>query len=106
MRYRGGRGKKAPYETIMYRIPLPVKPAVEALSETYRASLEEDPSGDQLLSRVQDAISAQNNEEIDQLKKALKQHSQAIALLQEALTLNSDAGGAIKQQIRQALELL
>lgn len=34
--FKGGRGKKAPYETIMLRVPLPLKPLVLKLAEEYR----------------------------------------------------------------------
>lgn len=33
---KGGRGKKAPYETIMVRIPVELKSAVSLLSATYK----------------------------------------------------------------------
>lgn len=33
----GGRGKKAPYESVMVRCPLPIKTEVEALIARYRA---------------------------------------------------------------------
>jgi|GEM_PF-1755866 len=32
----GGRGKKAPYKTEHYRIPVPIKPLVQALAHQYR----------------------------------------------------------------------
>jgi hypothetical protein len=32
----GGRGKKAPYQTVQMRIPLPIKSEVEKLVEQYR----------------------------------------------------------------------
>ena len=32
----GGRGKKAPYQTTHLRVPVPLKPALEALIEAYR----------------------------------------------------------------------
>lgn len=38
--FKGGRGKKAPYETIMIRIPLPLKPSVLKLAEDYRREAE------------------------------------------------------------------
>ena len=34
--YKGGRGRKAPYKTIMIRIPAPIKPLVRVLSEGFR----------------------------------------------------------------------
>lgn len=33
----GGRGKRAPYETVQMRVPLPIKSEVEKLIEDYRA---------------------------------------------------------------------
>lgn len=35
----GGRGKKAPYETIQVRVPLPIKPQVEKLIADYRGQI-------------------------------------------------------------------
>lgn len=32
----GGRGRRAPYDTVMVRVPEPIKPKVEALIEEYR----------------------------------------------------------------------
>jgi hypothetical protein len=36
----GGRGKKAPYETITIRIPEPIRAEVERLSEDFRGLVE------------------------------------------------------------------
>jgi hypothetical protein len=35
----GGRGKKAPYQTITIRVPLPIKDKVEKLIDEYHQSL-------------------------------------------------------------------
>jgi hypothetical protein len=35
---KGGRGLKAPYETITVRIPLPIKETVDKLSDDFRES--------------------------------------------------------------------
>lgn len=32
----GGRGKKAPYDSMHYRIPMPLKPAIENIASRYR----------------------------------------------------------------------
>jgi hypothetical protein len=58
--YKGGRGKRAPYETVMYRIPLPIKPVVELIGHTYRLLVDgvADPNGEQLIRRVEDAVYA------------------------------------------------
>lgn len=34
--WKGGRGVKAPYQTTHVRIPVDIKPQVEALSQAYR----------------------------------------------------------------------
>jgi hypothetical protein len=43
----GGRGKKAPYQTITIRVPLPIKDKVEKLIEEYRLSLLNDEDNNQ-----------------------------------------------------------
>jgi hypothetical protein len=35
----GGRGKRAPYETTHLRVPIPLKSAIEAMIEGYRAEI-------------------------------------------------------------------
>jgi hypothetical protein len=40
---KGGRGKKAPYETIQMRVPLPLKDDVNRLISRYRVSILEEP---------------------------------------------------------------
>lgn len=44
---KGGRGKRAPYETVVVRVPEPVLDRVEAIIDSYRLglALEENPSG-------------------------------------------------------------
>ena len=58
--YKGGRGKRAPYETVMYRIPAPIKPIVELIGHTYRLLVDgvADPKGEQLIRRVENAVYA------------------------------------------------
>lgn len=34
--FKGGRGIKAPYETTMVRVPVPLKPLIKLLSENFR----------------------------------------------------------------------
>ncbi|UAJ71790.1 hypothetical protein IQE94_11665 [Synechocystis sp. PCC 7339] len=36
---KGGRGCRAPYETILMRVPLPLKPQIEKIIKDYRKSL-------------------------------------------------------------------
>jgi hypothetical protein len=37
---KGGRGKKAPYDSIVMRIPVPLKETIESIIEHYRESLD------------------------------------------------------------------
>jgi len=37
---KGGRGLKAPYETTIVRVPIPVKPSVDKLIDDYRHSID------------------------------------------------------------------
>lgn len=56
---RGGRGKRAPYNTIHYRIPEPIKPVVEMLADRFRQLIGggvSDPSGEDLIRRIEVAI--------------------------------------------------
>jgi hypothetical protein len=116
----GGRGKKAPYETTHYRIPEPTKPVVEILVNKYRQTLgsQSDPTGQALLTKVEEAILDTQSQQEDtstalQLSllrdecRKLKANQQRVKLLlQEALTLRSNAGGAIKVKIREVINLL
>lgn len=56
--FKGGRGKKAGYETQMYRIPTPLRPVVEAMGLQFRLLWDglSDPQGEKLISRIQAAI--------------------------------------------------
>lgn len=54
----GGRGKSAPYKTVHYRIPEPVKPVIERFTAAYRtlvgSGIQED--CDRLLQNVDSAL--------------------------------------------------
>lgn len=134
--FRGGRGKKAPYESVMYRIPLPIKPVVEALANSYRLLVDNvsETNSENLLKRVTDTIIESsypsgnnphnNNQELDELKAeieilkkiqeqdrelwAAKMHklSLAVNILKESLNLKANAGGKNKNSIREALLLI
>jgi len=39
---KGGRGKKAPYETTCIRVPVSLKPKIQKMIEDYRLSLDSD----------------------------------------------------------------
>ncbi len=67
---KGGRGKRAPYQTVMYRIPAPIKPVVEILGHTYRLLVDKvDPTGESLIKRVENAIAATTGYEQPQIQK-------------------------------------
>ena len=56
---KGGKGKKAPYETTHYRIPEPLYNAVKMFADRYRHLIGAgmtDPRGEKLIKRVQEAI--------------------------------------------------
>lgn len=55
---QGGRGKKAPYETMQARIPTEIKNTVETISNSYKVLKQTDDSQsiEQLLTRVNQAI--------------------------------------------------
>ena len=52
---KGGRGKKAPYETIHYRIPKPLKSTIQKLSNAYKSLLNTKYS-DELIVNVEEVI--------------------------------------------------
>ena len=99
----GGRGKRAPYKTTHYRMPVALKPIVEEMAGKYRELVDEYEADDPaLISAVISAISPkQTNKNIDSEKIEL-----AIEILSEALTLKANVGGAIKRKIEEALKLM
>ena len=137
---KGGRGKRAPYESIHYRIPTPIKPVVEMLAEAYRQLLDTDldPKGEKLLRQTENAIAiacypsdaqpanqdSYCTQELEKLQlqlenlKRVEQLSheqitqltadqlQVASILKEALKLKANAGGAIKEKIKEALKLI
>ncbi len=81
---KGGRGKKAPWDTVMYRIPLPIKPAVELFARAYRLVSDNgasDSAAEDLIKRAIDAIDGLSNhdtvsgheQEIKDLKRDLEE---------------------------------
>lgn len=127
---KGGRGKKAPYNTAHYRMPEPLKPLCEELSANYRELITEytDPHDPALITAVLGAIIGgnQTRQDSQRINELLQQHeqlkvemeelhrrverfkdaNQVIALLTEALKLRANTGGAIKEKIKQALALI
>jgi hypothetical protein len=63
---KGGRGKKAPYETAMCRVPQPIKCIVDELTATYRELLEnyDNPDDPELINAVKISITKVDSKEI------------------------------------------
>ena len=84
-------------------MPIALKPVVEEMAAKYRELVDEFEADDPAL--VQAVISAicpkQTNKNIDSEKI-----EKAIEILNEALTLKANSGGAIKRKIEEALRLM
>ena len=57
---KGGKGRKAPYQSTLVRVPLPLKPLVVALIYAWRNCLGSilDPKGENLVKQVEKAIAS------------------------------------------------
>lgn len=103
---KGGRGYKAPYETHQIRVPDPIAPQVHSLIERYQDYLasNRDPLHPPLLL---DLVKQETHTSVEKLEEEVKQQSgkksKAIKILNDALGLKANAGGAIKRQIERAL---
>jgi len=90
---KGGKGKKAPYDSTLVRVPLPLKPLVKSLIFAWRNQLGTilDTNGDSLRNQVENAIAAAypNNEPVNKLSltvepnNKLKTESERMRLLQQ-----------------------
>lgn len=54
--WKGGKAKKAPYETSHSRIPLPIKDTVELLSQVWKRALSAGRDTDSLIAEIQECI--------------------------------------------------
>ena len=149
----GGRGKRAPYKTTHYRMPVALKPVVEEMAAKYRELVDEfevdDPALiDAVVSAIafeeEDEEDCKNGEELPKMSEQIKsleiklnffqqenkelteqldskerynntlqselekftRVSQVVLLLENALLLKANAGGAIKEKIKEALHLI
>lgn len=88
----GGRGKKAPYQTMQMRIPLPIKSEVEELVERYRSLIlgeDETPTGS--ITKPEDGF----------LEKMIQE-----VLADPAVTRNGKDRGAVKRGLDALLQKL
>ena len=62
----GGKGRKAPYNSTLVRVPLPLKPLIVSLIFTWRNCLGGiiDPNGSKLVKQVENALAAASPEPI------------------------------------------
>lgn len=83
----GGRGKSAPYSTVHYRIPSPIKPTVERLANAYRALLTGERNWtecERLLKRVNAAVGdSSSNGKVSQFDQELVELKSQLAIAQE-----------------------
>lgn len=91
---KGGRGKTAPYKTRQVRVPEPVIDQVDNLIEEYQQYIISggDPSTPPKL--------------FNKPVNKFVERQEIINILQEALALKANAGGAIKQKIRLVIKIL
>ena len=113
---KGGRGHKAPYSTIHYRIPTLIKPTVEKLAYKFREVVYDHLGVENLLERVDQVIDNGNEKNQEETNKLLEQlehfqseviklkEEKAIALkvLREALAVKGNKAGEVKSLIRKA----
>ncbi len=117
---KGGRGKTAPYETKQMRVPEPLEPQIQELVSRYRSWIFKLSSREivgannppYLLDKPVDDFKQQlDTEEVKHPDKLVDRFDsidkqEVVVILKEALKLKANAGGAIKERIRQALQLL
>lgn len=113
---KGGRGHKAPYSTIHYRIPVTIKPIVEKLAYKFKEIVDNYLEVEELLNRVDQAIDNNNDENQAETNKLFEQleffqsevvklkEEKAIAfkVLREALAVKGNKAGEVKSLIRKA----
>ncbi len=95
--FKGGRGKKAGYETQMYRIPTPLRPVVEAIGLQFRELWDgdSDPKGENLISRIKAVIPGSEQSGVSESKNLISDkedyEKQISGLLVQVETLEADA---------------
>lgn len=98
----GGRGKTAPYATTHCRIPKPIKPIVEVLINRYKDFALHLGPEEALKKLTPTLMQGICDSGVEQQSSKIE----AIKILSEALSYRANAGGKIKESIRQAIKLL
>lgn len=86
---KGGRGKRAPYNTVMSRVPEPIKSLAEELSAKYRELVNdyENPDDPALIAAVKKAIAPGRADNVtaenQQVKKLLQEYEQMQAEMEQ-----------------------
>jgi hypothetical protein len=85
---KGGRGHRAPYQTTHLRVPEPIKADLQLIIDQWRED--------------------SNNGETPPLQSQINfiDYLDVIGILEESLTLKANAGGKIKERIRDAIAIL
>lgn len=83
----GGRGKKAPYETQVMRVPVPIAPQVEQFIESYRESIinEEENNQEQTSKILTDITLVNYYDALQRAKEIVKQKRSAAESLAKLL---------------------
>lgn len=99
----GGRGVKAPYETTHVRVPVPIKPKIQAMIEAFRESYNSDPekplTGLVVVDKVEDEVEEGEDEYEYSDTEIIK--SQAEQIRNAAFEIQS-----LNQELNQARNLL
>lgn len=83
----GGRGRKAPYETALIRVPLPVYDQVEKIADDYRRSVieGEDNNLDEKTKTHSETTSVNYSDALQRAKEIVKQRKSASESLAKLL---------------------
>lgn len=107
---RGGRGKKAPYDSTHCRVPEPCKHTVDVLTNSWKMLVDNhgiEGEAKKLLEAVEDTVTEHYSGKVVNKNE---QHSipvnEIVEKLTEALTYKANAGGKIKDKIKETLALL
>lgn len=114
---KGGRGYRAPYETHQIRVPDPIAPQVHSLIERYQDYLNTGGNPDTPPKLLDQSKAVDNFSETQALRSRVTQLEDKLkvvdsfkastrSILENAMKLKANAGGAIKKEIEKVLKLL